>query len=94
VTASPVRYHWFGPATTTLTVAITQASGSVAPGGTVQLIYNGSVLATATVQVFHGVATARFNIAFYMNGSFVFTVNYLGSTYFQKSSSKPLTVTV
>jgi Bacterial Ig-like domain (group 3) len=94
IKAGPVHYHWFGPATETLTVIITPASGTVAPTGTVELIYNGTVLGTAQVQVVNGVAEAIFTIDYYANGSYTFTAQYLGSGQFQGSTSNPVTVNV
>jgi hypothetical protein len=92
--AGPVHYHWYGPATETLTVTITPGSGAVAPGGTVALLYDGNVLGTATVQVVNGVALATFDVEFFANGSYTFSAQYLGSGPFQGSASDAVTVTV
>lgn len=94
LTASAVRYHWFGPPTVTLTITIAPGSGSVAPDGTVELLYNGSVLGTAKVRVIHGVATASFTVAFYGSGSYSFSAQYVGTTQFQGSLSNSVTVNV
>lgn len=93
LTAGPVnRQSRTHPPTVTLTVTITPASGSVAPDGTVQLLYNGSVLGTGTVRVVNGVATVTFTVEFFATGSFTFGAKYLGSTQFQGSSSNSVTV--
>jgi hypothetical protein len=89
-----VNRRRFGPPTVTFTVVINPASGPVAPGGTVNLLVNGSVLGSATVQVVNGVAEATFTVAFFGRGSFTFTAQYLGSSQFQGSSSNDVTVTV
>jgi hypothetical protein len=88
-----VRYHgWY--ATVSLTVVITPASGSAVPGGTVDLVYNGSILGSATVQVVNGVAEATFNVIFYANGSYSFSAQYEGNSQFQGSTSSSVTVNV
>jgi hypothetical protein len=92
--ASPVYYHWNGTATTILTVTITPASGTTLPTGTVQLVYNGGVIGTATIHIVNGVAIARFYVTFYENGSYTFSINYLGTAKFGKSVSKSVTVSV
>jgi len=94
LTAGRVRYHWFGPATETLTVTITPGSGSVAPSGTVELMYNGTVLGTAQVRIVNGVATATFTVEYYANGNYAFSAQYQGSSQFQGSSSNSVTVAV
>jgi hypothetical protein len=94
LTAGPVHYHWWGPATETLTVTITPGSGTVAPGGTVELIYDGQVLGTAQIHLVNGVATATFNVAYYANGSYSFTAQYMGTSQFQGSTSNSVTVNV
>lgn len=82
------------PATVTLTVTITPASGTVQPDGRVALLYNGSVLGTGTIRVVNGVATVSFTVEFFATGNFTFTAQYLGSTQFQGSTSSAVTVTV
>ena len=94
LTASPVHYHWYGPASTTLTVTITPASGQIPPTGMVELVYNGGVIGVGFVQIVNGEAIVRFNVLFYQNGSYTFTVNYLGSSKFQGSTSNSVTVSV
>jgi hypothetical protein len=84
----------FGPPTVTFTVVISPASGAVAPGGTVDLLVNGSVLGSATVQTVNGVAEATFTVAFFGPGSFTFSAQYLGSSQFQGSTSNAVTVNV
>jgi hypothetical protein len=84
----------FSPPTVTFTAVITPASGAVAPDGTVNLIVNGRVLGSATVQVVNGVAEATFTVAFFARGNFTFSAQYLGSSLFQGSSSNAVTVTV
>jgi hypothetical protein len=82
------------PPTVTFTAIINPASGTVAPGGTVNLLVNGRVLGSATVQVVNGVAEARFTVAFFGPGQFTFDAQYLGSSVFQGSTSNAITVTV
>jgi hypothetical protein len=91
--AGPVVYHgWFNPPTITLTAIISSATGSVQPGGTVQLLYNGSVVGSATVQVINGVAQARFTVAFYNYGLFTFSTHYVGNDVSAPSNSNRLIV--
>jgi hypothetical protein len=78
----------------TFTVVINPASGTVAPGGTVNLLANGRVLGGATVRVVNGVAEATFTVAFFGRGSFTFNAQYLGSPQFQGSTSNAVTVNV
>jgi hypothetical protein len=89
---NPRRPH--SPPTVTFTAVITPASGTVAPGGTVELIVNGQVLGTATVQVVNGVAEAQFTVAFYARGSFTFSAEYMGTSAFQGSTSNAVTINV
>ncbi len=84
----------FSPPTVTFTVIINPASGPVAPGGTVNLLVNGRVLGSGTVQVVNGVAEATFTVAFFGPGSFTFSAQYLGSSQFQGSASNAVTVNV
>jgi hypothetical protein len=86
--------HRFSPPTVTFTAVINPASGDVSPGGTVNLIVNGTVLGSATVQVVNGVAEATFTVAFFGPGQFTFDAQYLGSSGFQGSSSNDVTVNV
>ena len=66
----------------------------MAPGGTVNLLVDGSVLGSATVQVVNGVAEATFTVEFFARGSFTFSAQYLGSSQFQGSTSNAVTVNV
>jgi hypothetical protein len=84
----------FSPPTVTFTVIINPASGAVAPNGTVNLLVNGRVLGSASVQVVNGVAEATFTVAFFGRGSFTFGAQYLGSSQFQGSASNNVTVNV
>jgi hypothetical protein len=84
----------FSPPTVTFTAVITPASGSVAPGGTVDLIVNGQLLGSATVHVVNGVAEATFTVEFFGPGIFIFSAQYLGSSGFQGSTSNAVTVEV
>jgi hypothetical protein len=84
----------FSPPTVTFTAVINPASGAVAPDGTVDLIVNGRVLGSATVQVVNGVTEATFTVAFFGTGRFTFSAQYLGSSGFQGSTSNTVTVTV
>lgn len=88
------RQRWFSPPTVTFTVVINPASGTTEPGGTVNLLVDGSVLGSATVQVVNGVAEATFTVEFFAPGSYSFTAQYLGSSQFQGSSSNAVTVNV
>jgi hypothetical protein len=84
--------HPFSAPTVTFTVVINAASGAVTPGGTVDLLVNGRVLGSATVQVVNGVAEATFTVAFFGSGQFTFSAQYLGSSLFQGSTSNAITV--
>ena len=84
----------FSPPTVTFTVVINPASGAAVPDGTVDLLVNGQVLGGATVQVVNGVAEATFTVAFFGPGSFDFSVQYLGSSQFQGSTSNDVIVNV
>ncbi len=86
--------HRFSPPTVTFTAVISPASGTAAPGGTVELIVNGSVLGSATVNVVNGVAEATFTVEFFGTGQFTFSAEYLGSSAFQRSASNSVTVDV
>jgi hypothetical protein len=86
--------HRFSPPTVTFTVVISPASGAAEPGGTVDLLVDGNVLGSATVQVVNGVAEAQFTVAFFGPGSFTFSAQYLGSSQFQGSTSNAVTVNV
>jgi hypothetical protein len=88
------RLSRFSPPTVTFTAVISPASGAAVPGGTVNLLVNGRVLGSATVQVVNGVAEATFTVAFFGPGSFTFSAQYLGSSQFQGSTSNALTATV
>jgi hypothetical protein len=88
------RSRFFGLPTVSLTVTITPTSGTVLPNGTVELLYNGSVLGTAQVHVVNGVETATFNVIFFGSGNFAFTAQYLGNSQFQGSTSNAMTVTI
>ena len=82
------------PPTVTFTVVINPASGTVAPGGTVDLLVNGRLLGRGRVRMVNGVAEATFTVAFFGRGRFTFSAQYLGSSLFQGSTSNPLTVNV
>jgi hypothetical protein len=75
-------------------VVVSPASGTVEPGGTVDLLVNGRLLGAATVRVVNGVAEATFTVAFFARGSFTFDAVYLGSSQFQGSTSNAVTVNV
>lgn len=93
LTAGSVHYHgWY--ATVALTVTVKPTSGSVQPGGTISLIYDGQVLGTATLHLVNGVETATFNITFYANGSYGFSAHYGGNAQFSGSTSNTTTVVV
>jgi hypothetical protein len=99
LTAGPVRWHyhhhfWSATATATLTVTVAPRSGQAAPDGTVDLLYNGTVLGTARVQVVNGVATATFDVVFSGSGNYTFTARYRGAGQFQGSTSSAVTVAV
>jgi hypothetical protein len=88
------RRRLFSPPTVTFTVIISPASGTVAPGGTVNLLVDGSVLGSATVQMVGGVAEATFTVEFFGTGSFTFSAQYVGSSQFQGSTSNDVIVNV
>jgi hypothetical protein len=68
--------------------------GSVSPNGTVELIYAGSVIATAQVSSVGGVSEVSFEAFISRHGSYTFTAAYLGNSSFQSSTSGSVTVTV
>jgi hypothetical protein len=76
------------------TVTIAPGSGTLPPGGTVELELGGGVVATAQVQVVNGVATASFDVLFFAPGQYTFSAQYLGNSQFQGSVSNSVTVTV
>jgi hypothetical protein len=92
LTAGPVT-HYRRFSTVTLTITIDPASGSVLPGGVVELMYGGRILGLARVHVVNGVATATFNLLLFGSGNFTFSAQYLGSSQLQGSTSNSLTVT-
>ena len=99
LTAGRVHYNRNGTASVALTVTVSPASGTVPPDGQVQLIYNGSVLATGTVKVVNGVAQVTFDVTFasYSNvywNYYTFSAGYIGSSHFGASSSQPVKVAV
>jgi hypothetical protein len=93
LTAGAVSYHR-RYALATLTVQITPPSGAALPTGTVELFYNGSVLASTTIQIVNGVALAQFTVQFTANGTYAFTAEYLGSSSFEASTSNTVAVVV
>jgi subtilase family serine protease len=94
LTGGPITYSRRS-ATQTVTIQVFPPPGSTTqPTGTVELIYNGTVLGTATLQIINGVATAKFNIQYSANGNYTFSAVYMGSSTYQGSTSSPLTVTV
>jgi hypothetical protein len=94
LTAGPVHRGRFGFPSVTLTITVKPSSGTTLPGGLVELVYNGTVLGTARLQVVNGVETASFNVTFFGHGSFSFSAVYVGNSSFQGSTSNPVTVTV
>jgi len=94
LTAKVNRTHWWQPPSVTFTVTITPASGQLLPDGQVELLADGQVLGTASVQVVNGVATATFTVQFFGSGNYNFTASYLGSSSFQGSTSNSVGVTV
>jgi hypothetical protein len=92
LSAGPVAYHgWWYPPTVTLTAVV---SGGVPAGGTVQLLYGGRVIGTATVHVVNGVAEAQFQVAFGGRGLFAFSAQYAGAGLSAPSPSNDVTVWV
>jgi hypothetical protein len=92
ISAGPVRYYYNGTATVKLTVRVSANSGATKPGGQVNLIYNGQVLATGTLQLINGVEQVSFNITFssysnYYWNYYTFTASYGGSSQFGASSA-------
>jgi hypothetical protein len=94
ISAGPVHYSWWSPPTVTLTIVVTPGSGSVAPDGSIDLIYNGQVLGSGTLHVVNGVDVVTFNVQFFAHGSYTFTAHYRGSTSFAGSTSSSVTVNV
>jgi hypothetical protein len=88
------RRRFFSPPTVTFTAVISPASGAVAPGGTVDLLVDGTVLGSAPVRVVNGVAEATFTVEFFGPGSFTFSAQYLGSSQFLGSTSNTVNVFV
>jgi hypothetical protein len=86
--------RFFSPPTVTFTAVISPATGTVEPGGTVDLVVNGSVLGSANIQVINGVAEATFTVEFFGPGQFTFSAQYLGSSVFQGGTSNAVTVNV
>jgi hypothetical protein len=87
--------HRFSPVFTPVFAAIiSPVSGTVEPGGTVNLLVDDQVLRSATVQVVNGVAEATFTVEFFGSGSFTFSAQYQGSSQFQGSASNTVTVNV
>ncbi len=94
ITASPVHYSWFS-ASVVLTVTVRSATGAAVPaGGTVELLYNGAVLATGTVRVVNGVSQVSFAVRFGYYGNYAFSAQYLGGGAYLPSTSSGTTVTV
>jgi hypothetical protein len=93
MTVGPVSYHYFY-ATVRLTIKVSPSSGSTLPTGTVDLMYGGSVLGSANLQLVNGVEEAIFNVAFFANGDYNFTAQYVGNSQFQGSTSNSVTVVV
>jgi hypothetical protein len=97
LTAGPVTYNrYYTTAYATLTATVTAASGAV-DGGTVSLIYNGTVIATGTVHVVNGVGTVSFNLSMrsspYYWYYYTFTAQFSG-TADENPSSGSLTLPV
>jgi hypothetical protein len=89
LTASSVSGYRYPVVKFTATV-----SPSVPVGSKVELIYNGRVLATGTVQLINGLEQVSFNVEFFGHGSYTFTAKYMGSGSYQPSTSNAVTVTV
>ncbi len=77
--AARVIYHPYTPPTATLIVTITPPTGGVVPSGNVNILYQGGVIGTATIQIVNGVAQAQYTVAFTMHGHYVFTAQYVGT---------------
>jgi hypothetical protein len=92
LSAGPVTYcgRWYPP-TVTLTAVV---SGAVPAGGTVELVYAGRVIGTATVELVNGLAEAQFQVAFGGWGPFAFSTQYDGSGLGVPSPSNDVTVWV
>jgi hypothetical protein len=92
LSAGPVTYHgWWYPPTVTLTAVV---SGGVQAGGTVELVYAGQVIGTATVQMVGGVAEAQFQVAFGGWGPYSFSAQYAAPGLSAPSPSNDVTVWV
>jgi hypothetical protein len=75
----------------TLTATV---SPSVPVGSKVELLYQGRVLATGSVQMVNGVEEVSFDVVFYARGTYTFTAEFMGSGSALPSTSNAVTVTV
>jgi hypothetical protein len=91
---SGVVAHGYRYPAVTFTVTVTPSSGTAQPGGTVELLYNGTVLTSSPVRIVNGVAEATFTVMFSGRGNYNFTAVYLGSSSFQGSTSNSVGVQV
>jgi hypothetical protein len=99
LSAGPVHYYYNGTASVQLTVKVKPASGTVLPGGQVQLIYNGQVLGTGTLQVINGIDEVVFTVTFSSYSQttwdyYTFTASYVGNSQFGANTSNSVTVAV
>jgi len=69
-------------------------SPSVPVGSKVELMYDGSVLATGTVEDVNGVDEVSFTVTFYAAGTYNFTASFEGATGYAASTSNTVTVSV
>ena len=76
-----------------MTYFVTPGSGPVQPGGVVDLVYNGSVIATGTLRLVNGHEQVTFHFTVTGHGTFAVSAQYRGSTAFAPSASPPAYVT-
>jgi subtilase family serine protease len=93
LTAGPVMYHW-GYATVNLTLTVSPSSGSVLPGGLVDIYANGRLLGAATLHVVNGVETASVTLLVFRPGTFTLSAGYVGTSAFTASTSSPVSIIV
>jgi hypothetical protein len=90
--AARVIYHPYTPPTATLTVIITPPTGGATPSGNVNILYQGTVIGTATIEVVNGVAQAQYTVTFTAHGQYVFTAQYVGTGQTPIATSNSVTV--
>lgn len=81
--------------TVTFTATVTAESGSALPTGMVEILDGNTVLGTAQIEDIGGVAEVIFTVEFpAAPGVFNISIDYLGNSSFESSTSNTITVTV